>query len=147
MKTFGQQVLVLGGFYFIISFLSSLGNGNIFEIFDLIMFITFICLLIILCCKRRYNFLINFQNRFRKISNYLLGLGIVQYFETIFVTIPGIIYGYKASQAQYNGSDIPQAPVKYLQITTYVYWFLLFSILILITYYNFRKNAERKIRH
>ncbi len=83
MKTLGQQVLVLGGFYFIISFLSSLGSGNIFEIFDLIMFITFICLLIILCCKRRYNFLINFQNRFRKIFNYLLGLGIVQYFETI----------------------------------------------------------------
>ena len=87
MKTLGQQVLVLGGFYFIISFLSSLGSGNIFEIFDLIMFITFICLLIILCCKRRYNFLINFQNRFRKIFNYLLGLGIVQYFETIFVNI------------------------------------------------------------
>ena len=142
MKTLGQQVLVLGGFYFIISFLSSLGSGNIFEIFDLIMFITFICLLIILCCKRRYNFLINFQNRFRKIFNYLLGLGIVQYFETIFVTIPGIIYGYKASQAQYNGFEISQAPVKYLQITNYVYWLLLFILLILITYRNFIKKTK-----
>ena len=130
MKTLGQQVLVLGGFYFIISFLSSLGSGNIFEIFDLIMFITFICLLIILCCKRRYNFLINFQNRFRKIFNYLLGLGIVQYFETIFVTIPGIIY------------EISQAPVKYLQITNYVYWLLLFIVLILITYRNFIKKTK-----
>lgn len=147
MKTFGQQVLVLGGFYFIVSFLSSLGHGNIFETFDLIMFIIFIFSFIVLCCKKRYNFLISFQNRFRKISNYLLGLGIVQYFETIFVTIPGIIYGYKASQAQYNGLGITETPVKYLQITTYVYCFLLFSILILITYYNFRKNAERKIRH
>jgi len=147
MKTFGQQVLVLGGFYFIISFLSSLGSGNIFEALDLIMFITFIFLLIVLCCKRRYNFLINSQNRFWKISNYLLGLGVVQYFETIFVTIPGIIYGYKASQAQYNGLEITEAPVKYLQITNYVYWFLLFIVLILITFWNFRKNKTRKILH
>lgn len=147
MKTFGQQVLVLGGFYFIVSFLSSLGHSNIFETFDLIMFIIFIFSFIVLCCKKRYNFLISFQNRFRKISNYLLGLGIVQYFETIFVTIPGIIYGYTVSQEQYNGLEIPVAPEGYLQITSYVYWFLLFSVLILITYYNFRKNAERKIRH
>ena len=28
MKTLGQQVLVLGGFYFIISFLSSLGASS-----------------------------------------------------------------------------------------------------------------------
>lgn len=147
MKTFGQQVLILGGFYFIISFLFSLGNSIVFNALNMIMFVAFIIFLVVLCCKKRYNFLISFQNRFRKISNYLLGLGIVQYFETIFVTIPGIIYGYKASQAQYNGLGITETPVKYLQITTYVYWFLLFSILILITYYNFRKNAERKIRH
>lgn len=147
MKTFGQQVLILGGFYFIISFLFSLGNSIVFNALNMIMFVAFIIFLVVLCFKRKYNFLISFQNRFRKISNYLLGLGIVQYFETIFVTIPGIIYGYKASQAQYNGLGITETPVKYLQITTYVYWFLLFSILILITYYNFRKNAERKIRH
>lgn len=147
MKTFGQQVLILGGFYFIISFLFSLGNSIVFNALNMIMFVAFIIFLVVLCFKRKYNFLIGFQNRFRKISNYLLGLGIVQYFETIFVTIPGIIYGYKASQAQYNGLGITETPVKYLQITTYVYWFLLFSILILITYYNFRKNAERKIRH
>ncbi len=140
MKTFGQQVLILGGFYFIISFLSYFGSGHIFEALDLIMFIAFIILLIVLCCKRKFNFLINFQNRFWKISNYLSGLGVVQYFETVFVTIPGIIYGYKASQAQYNGLEITEAPVKYLQITNYVSWLLLFMALILITYRNFKKK-------
>lgn len=147
MKTFGQQVLVLGGFYFIISFLSSLGSGILFEVFDLIMFIAFVILLIVLCCKRRYSFLINFQNQFTKISNYLLGLGVVQYFVTIFVTIPGIIYGYKVSQAQYNGIEITEAPVEYLQITNYVYWFLLSIALVLVTYWNFRKRKTRKILH
>ena len=46
MKTLGQQVLVLGGFYFIISFLSSLGSGNIFEIFDFnnVYYILSVCL-------------------------------------------------------------------------------------------------------
>lgn len=144
MKTFGQQVLVLGGFYFIVSFLSSLGHGNIFEIFDLITFIIFIFFLIILCCKKRYNFLISFQNRFRKISNYLLGLGIVQYFGTIFVTIPGIIYGYKASQAQYNGVEAPVAPLAYLQIVSYAYWSILCLALVLASYWNFRKTRTPK---
>ena len=97
---------------------------------------------VFVCLSVCLNFLINFQNRFRKIFNYLLGLGIVQYFETIFVTIPGIIYGYKASQAQYNGFEISQAPVKYLQITNYVYWLLLFIVLILITYRNFIKKTK-----
>lgn len=147
MKTFGQQVLILGGFYFIISFLFSLGNSTVFNALNMIMFVAFIIFLVVLCFKRKYNFLIGFQNKFIKSSNYLLGLGVVQYFEIIFATVPGMFYGYKASQAQYNGLGITETPVKYLQITTYVYWFLLFSILILITYYNFRKNAERKIRH
>ena len=139
MKTFGQQVLVLGGFYFIVSFLSSLGHGNIFETFDLIMFIIFIFSFIVLCCKKRYNFLTCFQNRFQKISNYLLGLGIVQYFATFFIIIPGIFYGYKASQAQYNGLEIPLAPMEYLQITGYAYWSILLDSLIWATYRNLKK--------
>ncbi len=147
MKTFGQQVLILGGFYFIISFLFSLGNSTVFNALNMIMFVAFIIFLVVLCFKRKYNFLIGFQNKFIKSSNYLLGLGVVQYFEIIFVTVPGMFYGYTVSQEQYNGLEIPVAPEGYLQITSYVYWFLLFSVLILITYYNFRKNAERKIRH
>lgn len=147
MKTFGQQVLILGGFYFIISFLFSLGNSTVFNALNMIMFVAFIIFLVVLCFKRKYNFLIGFQNKFIKSSNYLLGLGVVQYFEIIFATVPGMFYGYTVSQEQYNGLEIPVAPEGYLQITSYVYWFLLFSVLILITYYNFRKNAERKIRH
>lgn len=145
MKTFGQQVLVLGGFYFIIFFLSSLGKGPLFEIFDLILFMTFICLLIGLCFKRKYHFLTNFQKRFWKSSNYLLGLGVIQYFTILCVTLPGMIYGYKTSQAHYNGLGVIDAPVKYFQIISYVYWFLFFLVLIGVTYWNFKQNKTRKV--
>lgn len=144
MKTFGQQVLVLGGFYFIVSFLSSLGHGNIFETFDLIMFIIFIFSFIVLCFKRKYDFLTCFQNKFAKSSIYLFGLGVVQYFETIFVTIPGIIYGYKATEAQYNGLEAPIAPLMYLQFVGYAYWSILCLALVFASYWNFRKVGTKK---
>lgn len=140
MKTFGEHVLILGGFYFIISFLLSLGNGVVFDAFQGIMFIAFIILLVVLCFKRKYNFLIHFRNQFVKSSKYLLGLGIVQYFEIIFITIPGIIYGYKVSKAQYNGLEIPDAPVEYLQIANYASWVILFFSLILVTYHNLKQS-------
>lgn len=140
MKTFGEHVLILGGFYFIISFLLSLGNGVVFDAFQGIMFIAFIILLVVLCFKRKYNFLIHFQNQFVKSSKYLLGLGIVQYFEIVFITIPGIIYGYKVSKAQYNGLEIPDAPVEYLQIANYASWVILFFSLILVTYQNLKQS-------
>lgn len=142
MKTFGQQVLVLGGFYFIISFLFSLGNGNIFEALNTGLFVIFTILFIILCFKRKYNFLSRFQNQFTKISYYLSGLGVTQYFEIIFITIPGIVYGYQASQAQYNGLEIPEAPMKYLQIATYTCWGILILSLSLVTYLIFRKRKK-----
>ena len=139
MKTFGQQVLILGGFYFIISFLFSLGNSIVFNALNMIMFVAFIIFLVVLCFKRKYNFLIGFQNKFIKSSNYLLGLGVVQYFEIIFATVPGMFYGYTVSQAQYNGLEIPVAPGGYLQITSYAYWVILFFSLVWATYRNVKK--------
>ena len=139
MKTLGQQVLILGGFYFITSFLFSLGSGIVFDVFNQMMFVAFIVLLIGLFFKGKYNFLTSLQNKFIKSCNYLLGLGVVQYFATFFIIIPGIFYGYKASQAQYNGLEIPPAPVEYLQIVGYAYWAILLVSLIWATYRNFKK--------
>lgn len=139
MKTFGQQVLILGGFYFITSFLFSLGSGIVFDTFNMIMIVAFIVLLIGLCFKGKYIFLSSLQNKFTKSSNYLLGFGIVQYFATFFIIIPGIFYGYKASQAQYNGLEIPPSPVEYLQIAGYAYWGILLVSSIWATYRNLKK--------
>ena len=142
MKTFGQQVLILGGFYFIISFLSSLSLGSV--LFNIISFVIFIIMLIVLCIKRKYNFLLCFQNKFTKSSNYLLGLGIVQYFEIIFITLPGIVYGYKATEAEYNGTELPAVPLEYVPIISYIYWIILGFVLILATYWNLKKSRTQK---
>lgn len=144
MKTFGQQVLILGGFYFIISFLFSLGSGVIFEALNMIMFVAFMIMFVVLCFKRKYEFLTRFQNKFVKSSKYLFGLGVVQYFEILFITLPGIVYGYKASEAQYNGLEAPVAPLAYLQIVGYVYWSILCLALVFASYWNFRKSKTEK---
>lgn len=144
MKTFGQQVLILGGFYFIISFLFSLGSGVIFEMLNMTMFVAFIILFAVLCFKRKYDFLTRFQNKFIKSSNYLFGLGVVQYIEILFITVPGIVYGYKASETQYNGLEAPVTSLAYLQIVSYAYWSILCLAFVFASYWNFRKNKTQK---
>lgn len=144
MKTFGQQVLILGGFYFIISFLFSLGNSVVFEVLNMATFAAFIILFAVLCFKRKYDFLTCFQNKFVKSSNYLFGLGIVQYFEIFFITLPGIVYGYQTSKAQYNGLEAPVAPLAYLHFVGYAYWSILCLAFVFASYWNFRKRKTKK---
>ena len=135
MKTLGKQVLILGGFYFIISNLLFMCNGYFFEVLTFI----FITLLLALCFKKEYIFLTNFNNKFIKSTNYLQALGCAQYFSIIFITIPGIIYGYKTSLAEYNGDKLPEVPVKYLEVVSYAYWVILFCSLTFATYKNLKK--------
>ena len=135
MKTLGKQVLILGGFYFIISNLLFMRNGYFFEVLTFI----FITLLLALCFKKEYIFLTNFNNKFIKSTNYLQALGCAQYFSIIFITIPGIIYGYKTSLAEYNGDKLPEVPVKYLEVISYAYWVILFCSLTFATYKNLKK--------
>ena len=144
MKTFGRQVLILGGVYFIISFLLSLGSSFIFEALNMIMFVAFMIMFVGLCFKRKYDVLTRFQNKFVKSSTYLLGLGVVQYFEILFITLPGIVYGYKASEAQYNGLEAPVVPLAYLQFVGYAYWSILCLALVFASYWNFRKRGTLK---
>ena len=141
MKTFGKHVLILGGFYFIISYLLFMCNDYFFEVLNLICSGIFVALLFVLCFKKEYIFLTNFNNRFIKSANYLQALGGTQYFSIIFITIPGMIYGYKTAFAQYNGDKLPEAPVKYLEFVSYTYWIILFCSLAFATYKNFRKKS------
>lgn len=61
-------------------------------------------------------------------------LGFVEYFSVLFITIPGIIYGYQASKAQYNGSEILHAPAEYLNFIYYTYIAVLCLSIIWATY-------------
>jgi hypothetical protein len=55
------------------------------------------------------------------------------------VAIPGMVYGYKTAMAQYNGEEIPEVPVVYLQVVAYIYWGILLCSLAYATYKSFRK--------
>ena len=140
MKTFAYHVLILGGFYFIISLLSFFSENSILNIINITAFIIFALMFFILCFKKKYDFISRFQNKFTKTSLYLAALGISEYFSIIFITIPGTIYGYKAAMAQYDGEEIPLAPVGYLNNIYYIYLAILCVSLIWTTYKIFIKK-------
>ncbi len=140
MKSFTHHALILGGLYFVVSLLFSWANGN-FGMVDVAAFVVFFALFIVLCFKRKYNFLLCFQNKYIKTGNYIKALGIAQYYKIIFMFFPGIVYGYRASKAQYFGWEIPLPPIMYMQTVSYVYWVVLSLSLIWATYQSF---GERK---
>ena len=139
MKTFIHQFLMLGGFYFIISFICSLFNSDLFNIADGCLFFLLIIMLFILCFKRHFIFLYKIQNKFTKISYYLIALGVVEYFIILFGTIPGSIYGYYATRAQYNGVVYISKMPEYLMILSYISWGLIIIALLWATYKSFTK--------
>ena len=140
MKTFAWHVLILGGFYFIISLLSFFPENSVLNIINLAGGIIFALMFFILCFKKKYNFTSRFQNKFTKTSIYLAAFGIGEYFSIIFITIPGIIYGYKLAMAQYNGEEIPLAPIDYLNNIYYIYLTVSCFSLIWATYKSFVKK-------
>lgn len=140
MKTFAWHVLILGGFYFVISLIFLLPQNIAIEIADVIISAIFAIMFVVLCVKKKYNFINLLQNKFPKSANYLAALGLGEYFGVIFITIPGIIYGYLASMAQYNGSEIPSAPAEYLDFIYYIYIAVLCLSIIWATYKSFVKK-------
>ncbi len=141
MKTFAWHVLILGGFYFVISLLFLLPQNIVIDIADVVISTVFFIMLIVLCFKRKYNFINIFQNKFPRTTNYIAALGFVEYFSVLFITIPGIIYGYQASKAQYNGSEISPAPAEYhLNFIYYTYIAVLCLSIIWATYKSFIKK-------
>ena len=90
MKTFGVQVLILGGLYFIISNLLSLGTGIAFEVCNVAALSIFTLLLAFLCFKKKYVFLSRLQDKFKKTSVYIAALGVAQYFGVVFAGITAV---------------------------------------------------------
>ena len=75
MKTFAWHVLILGGFYFIVSLLSSFPQGAGVDVASITILSIFFIMFIVLCFKKKYDFISRFQNKFAKTSNYLAALG------------------------------------------------------------------------
>lgn len=140
MKALGQHLLILGGFYFIISFLLNFGKGSFFDILNVIALGIFVIMFLLLCFKRKFMFISRFQERFLKTTNYLLAFGVLEYFSIIFAIIPGAIYGYNAARAQYNGSEFYSVIPQYLYYISYAYWGILILALIWATYVSFIRS-------
>lgn len=140
MKTFLQNLLVVAGIYFVISFVTPL-LGN--DIIDIGIFLLFILILIVLSFKKSFKFVENLQNKLPKISNYLKALGITQLFALCFISIPGMVYGYNAAQAQYKNIEYQSAIPQYLGYTSYIYIAILVIALLWTTYQSFIKSRQK----
>lgn len=140
MKNFIHQFLMLGGLYFIISFICSLFDSNLLNIAVGCLFFLLVVMFVILCFKRHFIFLQKIQDKYMRISYYLIALGIAEYFIILFSMVPGVVYGYYATKAQYNDvlyiSKIPE----YLEILSYVSWVVTIVALLWATYKSFVKK-------
>jgi len=140
MKTFLQNLLVIAGIYFIISFVTPLLEN---DIIDAGIFLLFILILIVLSFKKSFKFVENLQNKLPRFSNYLKALGITQLFALCFISIPGMVYGYNAAQAQYQNIEYQSAIPQYLGYTAYIYIAILVIALLWATYQSFIKSRQK----
>lgn len=133
MKTFLQNVLMLGGFYFIASFLLSfLGS----KLDTLCLGIWFLALLI-LCFKKHFYFLDNIKLKHPAISNYLLALGCMAYLGVVIGLVSGFYEGYSVAMAQYNNQEYHSQIPEYLSYLGVVYIVGLIAALLWATYKSF----------
>lgn len=134
MKTFGQQVLILGGFYFIISFLFGFGTHIVFDIINFVAVGIFFIAFVVLCFKRKFAFIDYLEGRFPRFVNYLSAFGALEYIGVIFGMIPGAIYGYNVAEAEYNGIEYHSSLPQYSYYFSFVYFGLFIFALGWATY-------------
>lgn len=142
MKISGKHILILGGFYFIISFLLDLGKGYYFNILEAIAACCFIAMFLCLCFKRKFLFFETFQSRFPKLTNYLLVFGALEYISIAFSVIPGAVYGYKAAEAEYNGLEYVSIFPQYMSWFSYIYIAIFILALAWATYQSFFQKSD-----
>lgn len=167
MKTFTKQLLTLGGFYSLTSFLLSLivtfiivlwalaGSYSIPSILssstsnfitivlNSIMFVAFVIFVLILCIKKRFSFIEKFSKKFPKINNYVMGLGIMKYYSIAsgcVISVLGYIYGFKATQAQFSSASYDSMIPVFFFGLVFVYYLLFVVVMIGATYVSFFKK-------
>ncbi len=145
MKIFLEQFLVLGGFYFVISYLFNFFTTDLFEILNRLLTICLVITVIVLFFKKSFRFLDSFCKNHSKITLYLMTLGFVEYLGVIILGIPGGVYGYNAARAQYKGEEYVSSIPQYLDYAVLFYLAILVIALLWATYVIFIKN--RKAHH
>lgn len=143
MKTLIKQILMLGGIYFIISFLLDMISEDMNTLYGIILFLIFFICFLVLCFRKRLMFLQKMQEDFPKTSVYLLSLGIVQYFAIFFISIPGMVYGYNAAKASYDGIEYVSVIPLYLTYAIYVYFAFIILAVLWATFYCFLKIRKK----
>ena len=140
MKNLLHQILMLGGIYFIISFMLSFTENIIVDMLYAGALVIFIILFIILCFKKGFVFLNKIDENYKKTTNYLVALGYVEYFSIIFGFIPSIIYGYNAAMAQYEGVEYSSWLSVYRIYLPFITLGLIIIALLWATYKSFIKK-------
>ena len=132
MSKTANQALMLSGFYFILSFILSSLQSNIFYYTSLSLFGVLVLLLLALCFKKNFIFLEKFDSNNPRISNYLKAVGVAQFFDIFFGMIPSMFM-----------ETQPVVPV-YFKYAVTVYLIILVLSLGYATYFNLSKYKTDK---
>lgn len=132
MSKLMHQLLMLSGFYFILSFILNTWKNSVTYYAFIALFVVFVVLFIVLCFKKNFIFLDKFDANNPKVSNYLKAVGGAQYFNVLFGLIPGFFF------------DAKHGLPLYFKYASIVYLILLFAFLAQATYVNFFKEKVDK---
>ena len=133
MSKIFNQLLMLSGFYFILSFILSSWQNDFLYYVSLLLFAGLIVLIIWLCVKKNFVFLEKFDSNNPKVSNYLKAAGLAQYFDIFFGMIPSMFI---------NTENYIPVYFKYASI---VYLIILLISLGYATYLNVKLSKSKKI--
>ena len=141
MKPFIREALLLGGFYFFVSYIIAYFAGNSAWLWDL-GFVTIVLLaVIVLAFKDSFAWLRVFWKKFPKISLYLAAFGFVKYFGIIFGDVPGIVDGHLFATA--TNVDWYQCYYEaYTQVVIVVYWIVFWVSLFTATYFAYFSDIK-----
>ena len=90
MAKFFNQILMLGGFYFILSFVLNTWHNDFSRFMSLLLLGVLLLSVVVLCFKKNFVFLEKFELNNPRISNYLKAVGVAQYFDIFFGMIPSM---------------------------------------------------------
>lgn len=130
MLKIANQLLMLSGFYFILSFVLNSWKINFLYYTSLVLFAVLIVLFVVLFIKKSFGFLEKFAANNPRISNYLKAVGLAQLFDICFGMIPSMFV---------NTQDYVPVYFKYAAM---VYVALLFVSLAYATYINISKQKK-----
>lgn len=138
MKTKINNILLIGGFYFIASFLLNYINISYLTILSLVCLFM---LIIFTIFKKRIHVLEKLSNKHPSFYNYILLLGVVQYIGAVIFSIV-TIDGYNYAKAMHGGYEYKSFYVNCEEYINIFYYFLIVLALLFATYKSFFKKMK-----